>query len=442
TTVTTTTVTSPTGGIPTWTPPQKIKAAWIYVGPVGDMGWSYMHDIGRKVVAELFKEWLETTYVESVSEAQLLSTIDRLVSEGYNVIFTTSFEFMDQTIEGAKKYPNVLFFHCSGYKRAPNVGTYFADLYQVYYLNGLMAGALTKTGQVGYVAAHLIPEVVRHINAFAIGAKEAGELLGRNITVHVIEIGEWYNPTAARQAADTLHTHYGVDVLAFTEDSSAVVEYAQEKGLFAFGHYGPMLAYGKDAVVSGQLVRWEYIYADILLKIKSGIYTPYNLQSVDYWWLLNSGGVELGADISSDGSALMVNPKYVQTLKGIPIEDKLTGEKINLYELVMRRYYQMKTGNIVVHLDVIAIGHKYANIPSVLIDWGGTIGKVPYPISPTFDPFTGPIKGYCLSSPSDSYSSWCKTPAPGGAVNIPAGKVLGHEDLWNMDWFVSWVVKH
>jgi simple sugar transport system substrate-binding protein len=172
-----------------WTPPEKIKAAWIYVGPVGDFGWSYMHDIGRKYVQELFKDWLETTYVESVSEEKLIETVDRLVAEGYNVIFTTSFEFMDKTIEAAKKYPNIIFFHCSGYKRAPNVGTYFADLYEVYYLNGLIAGALTKTGKIGYVAAFLIPEVVRHINAFAIGAKEVGEQLGKNIEVDVIMIG-------------------------------------------------------------------------------------------------------------------------------------------------------------------------------------------------------------------------------------------------------------
>ncbi|MEM2354608.1 MAG: BMP family ABC transporter substrate-binding protein, partial [Desulfurococcaceae archaeon] len=206
---------------PAWTPPERIRAAWIYVGPVGDMGWSYMHDIGRRVVEELFGDWLKTTYKESVTEAQLLSVIDELVAQGYNVIFTTSFEFMDMTIEAAKKYPDVMFFHCSGYKRAPNVGTYFADLYQVYYLNGLLAGALTKTDKIGYVAAHLIPEVVRHINAFAIGAKEVGEQLGKDIKVYVIEIGAWYDPARARQAAEVLHRQYGVDVLAFTEDSTA-----------------------------------------------------------------------------------------------------------------------------------------------------------------------------------------------------------------------------
>lgn len=424
-----------------WTPPEKIKAAWIYVGPVGDMGWSYMHDVGRRVVAELFKDWLETTYKEDVREAQLLSVIDELVAKGYNVIFTTSFEFMDMTIEAAKKYPNVLFFHCSGYRRAPNVGTYFADLYQVYYLNGLIAGALTKTGKIGYVAAHLIPEVIRHINAFAIGAREVGEQLGKNITVYVIEIGSWYDPPMARQAAEVLHKHYGVDVLAFTEDSTAVVEYAEENGLYAFSHYGPMLKYGPKAVVSGQLVRWEYIYADILLKVKSGIYTPQNLQNVDYWWLLSSGGVELGADIKPDGSVVMINPDYELELKSIYVKDKLTGEHISVYDLVMKRYNQMKYGVLPMVLDTSALGHKYTNTSYITIEWGGRIGSAKYPIAPLFEPFTGPLEGYCLFKPENSYSTWCKNPGPGGTVKVPSGLILGHEDLWNMDWFVSWVIK-
>ena len=437
----TVTQTVPAGGAVAWTPPSKVKAAFVYVGPVGDMGWSYMHDVGRKVVSELYKDWLETTYKESVTEAQLLSTIDELVSKGYNVIFTTSFEFMDMTIEAAKKYPNVLFFHCSGYKRAPNVGTYFVDLYQVYYLNGLMAGALTKTGKIGYVAAYLIPEVVRHINAFAIGAKEVGEQLGKDIKIYVIEIGSWYDPQKARQAAEVLHTQYGVDVLAFTEDSSAVVEYAQEKGLYVFSHYGPMLKFGPDAVVSGQLARWEYVYADILLKVKSGVYTPSNLQNVDYWWLLNSGAVELGADINPDGTVVMINPKHVPVLKEIMVTDKLTGERISVYDLVMRRYNQMKYSALPTILDTSALGHEYTNMSHINVDWAGKVGLVKYPVAQRFDPFTGPLEGYCLLPPENSFSSWCKNPGPGGKVSVPSGVVLGHEDLWNMDWFLSWVKK-
>ncbi|MEM2810652.1 MAG: BMP family ABC transporter substrate-binding protein, partial [Candidatus Korarchaeum sp.] len=156
----------------TVTPPQgKIRAAFIYVGPIGDYGWTHAHHQAKELIDRRY-DWLETTQVESVDPAASAGVMEQLISQGYNVIFTTSFDFMDPTLEEARKHPNVIFWHCSGYKRAPNMGTYFVEFYQVYYLNGLMAGALTKSKKIGYVAAHLIPEVVRHINAFAIGVKE------------------------------------------------------------------------------------------------------------------------------------------------------------------------------------------------------------------------------------------------------------------------------
>ncbi len=439
-TVTVTTTVTGTGPAATapavWKPPEKIRAAWVYVGPVGDFGWSYMHDIGRRVVQELFKDWLETTYVESVSEAQLSEVIDNLVSQGYNVIFTTSFEFMDKTIEAGKKYSDVIFWHCSGYKRYTNVGTYFADLYQVYYLNGLIAGALTKTGKIGYVAAFTIPEVVRHINAFAIGAKEVGEQLGKDIKVYVIQIGAWYAPDKAREAAETLVTQYDVDVLAFTEDSTAIIEYAQElyttegKEVYVFSHYSPGLAYGPDVVPSGQLVRWEVIYVDILAKIKAGIYTPYNLENVDYWYLLNTGAVELGADIRDDGSVVMINPKFEDKLKNIMVKDKLTGETLSVYDLVMRRYEQMKSAFMLTPLQLTAVTHMYENIEKIKINYGTEDHPInkDYYIAGPFDPFTGPLSGYSIEP--DKY---------GQKVTIPAGTRLGHDDLWSMQWFLDYV---
>lgn len=418
-------------------PPEKIKAAWIYVGPIGDLGWSYMHDLGRRVVEKLFSSWLETTYYESVSEAELLSRIDELVRAGYSVIFTTSFEFMEKTYEASKKYPNVMFFHCSGYMRRENLGTYFADLYQVYYLNGLMAGALTKTGKIGYVAAFTIPEVIRHINAFAIGAKEVGEQLGKNIEVYVVELGAWVAPDKAVDAVRYLVDVVGVDVVAFTEDTSAVVEYAQDlyrkgKQIYVFGHYGPMYEYGPDVVVSGQLVRWEVIYADILIKIKSGVLNPTNLNNVDYWYLLNSGAVELGAHVFENGSVMMVNPKFVAELKGIYVRDKLTGERLSVYDLVLRRYEQMKYAALLLPLQFSALTHGLENV--TYIDIGGKEKK--YLVSAIFDPFTGPLDGWCLYTGEKAFTEYCKKAT---TVSIAAGKRLGHYDLWNMDWFVSWV---
>lgn len=418
-------------------PPTKIQAAWIYVGPIGDLGWSYMHDLGRRVVEKLFRQWLSTTYYESVSEAELLSRIDELVRAGYNVIFTTSFDFMEKTYEAAKKYPNVLFFHCSGYMRRENMGTYFADLYQVYYLNGLIAGALTKTGKIGYVAAFTIPEVIRHINAFAIGAREVGEQLGKNVEVYVVEIGAWFAPDKAVDAARYLVDVVGVDVLAFTEDSSAVIEYAQElykrgKEVYVFGHYGPMYEYGPDVVVSGQLVRWEVIYADILVKIKSGVLNAANLGNVDYWYLLSTGAVELGAHIFENGTVMMVNPKHVPELKRVIVRDKMTGERVSVFDLVMRRYEQMRRAPILQALQFSALTHELENLTYINI--GGK--EKTYIVSTEFDPFVGPLEGWCRYSGADAFTDYCKK---SNRVSIPAGVRLGHTDLWNMDWFVSWV---
>ncbi len=431
---TTSTAATKTATPTTWTPPATIKAAWIYVGPVGDFGWSYMHDLGRRIVADLYKDWLKTTYVESVSEDKLGQTIDTLVSQGYNVIFTTSFEFMDGTIAAAKKYPNVMFFHCSGYKRAHNVGTYFADLYQVYYLDGLIAGALTKTGNIGYVAAYLTPEVVRHINAFSIGAHEVASQLGKNIKVHVIEIGAWFAPDKARNAAETLWKNYDVDVLAYTEDSTAILQLAEQitkdylagkvsHPLYVFSHYSPGWIYGKDAVVSGQIVHWEVIYADILAKIKAGIYTPYNLEHVDYWYLLNSGAVDFGCWIFPNGTVMHINPKFINILKNTYVTDKLTGKKMSVYQLVMERYRMFKDAPMLTPLELTDFTHKYMTITKITVD-----NKTIF-IGTPFDPFTGPLQGYYIKNPSKK-------------VTIPAGERLGHDQLWSMNWFVNWVVYH
>jgi len=287
---------------------------------------------------------------------------------------------MDATIESGKKYPEKVFFHCSGYKRGKNVGTYFAEFYQLYYLNGLMAGALTKTGKLGYVAAYPIPEVIRHINAFALGAREVNP----NATVHVIWIFSWYDPQKAREAAETL-IGQGCDVLAFTEDSPTVLQVAEEytkkgKPVYAFSHYSPMLKYAPEACVSGQLVHWEVIYADIVTKVYTGVYNNTNLEEVDYWWMLKEGAVELGCDVS-----VPINPRFEEKLKAVYVEDPILG-KISVYDLVFVRLAQMSEETVL------------------------------------FDPFEGPI-----------YDQE-------GNLRIPAGVRASHDELWLMDWFVEGVV--
>ncbi len=353
---------------------EKIKAGFIYVGPIGDYGWTHAHDVARRIVDEKY-DWLETVYVESVPEGEVETYIDQLVRQGCNVIFTTSFGFMDGTLAAAQRYPNVIFAHCSGFKRWDNMATYMADFYQVYYLNGLMAGALTKTGKIGYVGAFPIPEVKRHISAFTIGVREVNP----NAEVHVRWIYEWFNPAAAKEAAEALIAE-GCDVFAFTEDSPTVVQVAAEKGLPSFGHYSPMYDFAPDYVVSGQLVHWEKIYEDFLVKIHEGVYTTKNLRHVDYWWLLSQGAVEVGAKPS-----MVINPKYEDALKNYVIDHPVFG-KVSVYDLVFIRLAQMGDPGI------------------------------------TFDPFQGPV-----------YDRK-------GNLRVPEGMWMSYDALITMEWAAAGIV--
>jgi basic membrane protein A len=308
---------------------QKLKVGFIYIGPIGDYGWTHAHDQARQMVQQALP-WLETVYVESVPEGQVETFIEQMVRQGVRVIFTTSFGYMDGTLAAARRYPEVLFAHASGFKRAPNMATYMADFYQLYYLNGLMAGALTKSGKVGYVGAFPIPEVKRHIDAFAIGLREVHP----QAEVHVRWIFDWFNPAAAKEATEALIAT-GADVFAFTEDSPTVVQVAAQRGLPSFGHYSPMHHFAPDFVVSGQLVHWDKIYSDFLSKVQVGQYTPQTLHNVDYWWLLAEGAVELGAK-----PGLPINPAYTDRLKAVKVKDA-TGSAMSVYDLVRQRLEQM-----------------------------------------------------------------------------------------------------
>ena len=312
---------------------KKLKAGFIYVGPVGDYGWSHAHDMGRKF-AESKLPWLETVYIESVAESDSARIIDRFVQgEKVDVVFTTSFGYMADTLKAGKKYPDKKFMHCSGFKQLPNVGTYFADLYQTYYLNGLMAGAMTKTNKIGYVAAFPIPELIRHIDAFALGIKATNP----KAEVHVKWIYAWYGPDKAREASEALIAE-GSDVLAFTEDTPAVIEVGQEhteKGrqIYTFSHYSPMQPYGKDSVVSGQLVDWGVMYVKILQDIYNGTW-----KNNDEWWLIAEKAAILGGSFEN-----IINPKFEAELKMKMVDTPDFG-KISAYDLVVKRYEQMKKG--------------------------------------------------------------------------------------------------
>lgn len=369
--------TGPTDGLGT------LKAGFIYVGPIGDYGWTNAHDVGRLYIDNKY-DWLNTTYLESVSEAEAGEKIDYLIeNEGCDVVFTTSFGFMDATIAAGSRHPDKIFFHCSGYLRSDNVGTYFADFYQLYYLCGLMAGALTSSGKLGYVAAFPLPELIRHINAFAIGAKEANA--SATVDVRWLQT-DWFDPPAATSAANEL-VGTGVDMLAFTEDSTAVPLVANgTDGVYVFSHYSPMQSYAPTSTISGQLADWGVIYDDIIQKIYLGQYTNTNLADVDYLWLLQEGGIELGGEFG-----VPINPLFEDGLKAIDVTDSLLGT-ISVYDLVMTRIAQMSMPNVIFDpftgpmnfantTQWLAAGER-ADIGTLLtIDWfvEGVIATIPTP---------------------------------------------------------------
>jgi simple sugar transport system substrate-binding protein len=355
----------------------RLKAGFIYVGPIGDIGWTHAHDYARLKLLDKF-DWLDTSYAELVPEGEVSTYIDNFIAAGADVVFTTSYGFMPGTLFSSNQHTDKLFFHCSGEQRNKNMGTYFAEFYQLYYLNGIMAGALTQTDNIGYVAAYLIPEVVRHLNAFILGARS----INPNVNLSVRVINAWFNPTEARNAAEAMVDTDNVDILAFTEDSSEIVKYAEETtDVYAFAHYSPMLQFGPNSTISGQLVHWDVLYEDILSKVYAGAYNTTNLEDVDYFWLLKQGAVELGADFG-----VPINPVFKSDLKAVPATDPLTGTSTNVYNLV---------GNLT----------EYMSTERVL-----------------FEPFTGPI----------NYQN--------GSLWLPAGIRATYEQIWYMDHYLEGVV--
>ena len=262
------------------------KVGFIYVAPIGDAGWTFQHDLGRKALEASLGAAVKTTYVENVPEegADAERVIRKLATEGHKLIFTTSFGFMEPTLKVAKQFPKVKFEHCTGYKRAANVSTYSARFYEGRYLTGLIAGRLTKSNVIGYVAAFPIPEVVQGINAVTIAARSVNP----NVTVKVVFVSTWFDPGKERAAADTLISQ-GADVVMHHTDSSAIVQGAEEKGVWSFGYDSDMLKFGPKTNLTSVTMDWDQYY---IAETKAAIAGSW--KSGDTWGGLKSGMVKLG----------------------------------------------------------------------------------------------------------------------------------------------------
>jgi len=234
---------------------QKLKIGFIYVGPVGDHGWSYQHDVGRKAIEKAFGDKVETTYVESVPEADSERAIEQLARTGHGLVFTTSFGFMEPTVKVARKYPNVKFEHATGFKRAPNLSTYAAKFHEGRYIIGQIAGKMSKSGTIGYVGAFPIPEVVAGINAYFLGAQSVNP----DIKIKVVWANSWYDPAKEADAAKAL-LDQGVDVIAQHTDSPAPIQAAEARGKFGFGQASDMERFAPKAQLTAIVDNWSDYY--------------------------------------------------------------------------------------------------------------------------------------------------------------------------------------
>jgi simple sugar transport system substrate-binding protein len=236
---------------------QKLKVGFIYVGPVGDHGWSYQHDVGRKAIEKAFGDKVETTYVESVPEADSERAIEQLARTGHGLIFTTSFGFMEPTLKVAKKYPKVKFEHATGFKRAANLSTYAAKFHEGRYIIGQIAGKMSKSGVIGYVGAFPIPEVVAGINSYFLGAQSVNP----NIKIKVVWANSWYDPAKEADAAKAL-LDQGVDVIAQHTDSPAPIQAAETRGKFGFGQASDMERFAPKAQLTAIIDDWSKYYVE------------------------------------------------------------------------------------------------------------------------------------------------------------------------------------
>ncbi|WP_319531861.1 BMP family ABC transporter substrate-binding protein [uncultured Cohaesibacter sp.] len=252
----------------------KVKVGFIYVGPIGDMGWSYQHDQGRLAVEKKFGDKVETVYVENVSEGpDAERVIEKLARDGADIIFTTSFGYMNPTIKVAAKYPDVKFEHATGYKRADNVSTYAARFYEGRYVIGQIAAKMSKSKTIGYIGATPIPEVIRGINSFMLGAQSVDP----EMKVKIVWVNSWFDPGKEADAAKAL-IDQGADIIAQHTDSAAPLQIAAERGVYGFGQASNMIQFAPENQLTAIVDHWDDYYISRVQAVLDGTW-----KSEDTW---------------------------------------------------------------------------------------------------------------------------------------------------------------
>lgn len=330
----------------------QFKVAFVYVGPTGDMGWTFEHDRGRKMLEQHFGGKVITSYIENVPEGPDAERVIRQYAvDGYDMIFTTSFGFMDPTITVAKEFPKVYFEHCSGYKTAPNVSTYFGRIEESNYLLGLIAGKMSKNGKIGFVAAFPIPEVIRNINWFTLGARE----INPKAIVTVVWTYTWYDPPKEREAAIGL-LDSGVDFIMQDQDTTEPQKAAKERGKFSAGYNSDMAKLNGPTTLASSVWNWSTYYIKTVDNAMKGKW-----KSHEYWEGLNDGVVLL-SDIS------LLVPKDFASVVMKKRDDIITG-KVNIYAGPLKD----QTGKVVVPAGKSMTLEERANIMWL---FEGVVGNV------------------------------------------------------------------
>ena len=261
-----------------------LKIAFAYVGPVGDGGWTFAHDNARKALEKEFGDKIQTSFVENVPESADAERVIRdMAGQGNKLIFGTTFGYMETMLKVAPDFKDVKFEHATGYKSAENMRTYDSRTYEGAYMAGLIAGKMSKTGTLGVVASVPIPEVIRNINSFTLGAQTSNP----KIKTKVVWVNEWFNPPKETEAATSL-INGGADVLFQNTDSPAVLKTAQDKGKRAFGWDSDMTAYGPKAHLASAVINWTPYYIKATKDALDGSW-----KTGGVWWGVKEGAIDL-----------------------------------------------------------------------------------------------------------------------------------------------------
>ncbi|HLS58477.1 MAG TPA: BMP family ABC transporter substrate-binding protein [Paracoccaceae bacterium] len=263
---------------------ESLKVGFIYVGPIGDFGWTHQHDLGRLALEEEYGDRVETTYVESVPEgADAERVIRQMAQSGHDLIFTTSFGFMNATANVARQFPDVKFEHATGYTRLDNMATYDARFYEGRHVAGIIAARMTESNIIGYIAAYPIPEVLQGINSAFLAARSVNP----DVEFRIIWANTWFDPALEADAAQTL-IEQGADVIFQHTDSTAAMAVAEEAGIYAIGQASDMREFGPTAQLTAIVDNWAPYYIERVGQVMNGTW-----EATEVWGGLGTGMVQM-----------------------------------------------------------------------------------------------------------------------------------------------------